>query len=139
MQESESDCYSVSNPEESLEAVRELALVDEGVAEGDEGEGRSRGRVYAELLDTEQSYVADLQMVINVRKTHTHSLYREYTVTVIHPPTHSPHTHTPTHSPHTQSYYDAMDPDSVTIPLRLRGKRHVVFGNLLDIYTFHEK
>lgn len=72
MQESESDCYSVSNPEESLEAVRELALVDEGVAEGDEGEGRSRGRVYAELLDTEQSYVADLQMVINVRKTHTH-------------------------------------------------------------------
>ncbi len=38
-----------------------------------------------------------------------------------------------------QAYYDAMDPDSVSIPLRLRGKRHVVFGNLLDIYTFHDK
>ena len=32
-----------------------------------------------------------------------------------------------------------MDPESVSIPLRLRGKRDVVFGNLLDIKTFHEE
>ncbi len=130
-QESDSDCYSVSNPEECLEAIRELAVVKGGLVEGDEGEGRSRGRVYTELLDTEQSYVGDLQMVIDVRKIHTHCEYGCYTSS------HPTYTHTP--RPHTQSYYDAMNPDSVTIPLRLRGKRHVVFGNLLDIYAFHEK
>jgi hypothetical protein len=37
------------------------------------------------------------------------------------------------------SYYLEMDPESVSIPLRLRGKRDVVFGNLLDIKTFHEE
>ena len=58
--------------------------------------------------------------------THTHT----------HLPSHA-HTHTHTHT-HTQAYYDAMDPDSVTIPLRLRGKREVVFGNLQDIYKFHD-
>ena len=36
-----------------------------------------------------------------------------------------------------QSYYDAMD-ESETIPLRLRGKRHVIFGNLSEIYKFHD-
>lgn len=40
---------------------------------------------------------------------------------------------------HSQAYYDAMDPDSVSIPLRLRGKREVVFGNLLDLYKFHDR
>ncbi len=40
---------------------------------------------------------------------------------------------------HTQAYYDAMDPESVSIPLRLRGKREVVFGNLLDLYKFHDR
>ena len=38
-----------------------------------------------------------------------------------------------------QSYYDAMDPEEGTsLPLRLRDKRHIVFGNLLEIYKFHE-
>ena len=38
-----------------------------------------------------------------------------------------------------QSYYDAMDPENNTsIPLRLRDKRHVVFGNLPEIHKFHE-
>ena len=37
-----------------------------------------------------------------------------------------------------QSYYDEMDPESLIIPLRLRGKREIVFGNLLEIKTFHE-
>ena len=41
--------------------------------------------------------------------------------------------------PPPQSYYLEMDPESVSIPLRLRGKREVVFGNLLDIKTFHEE
>ncbi|XP_064394255.1 guanine nucleotide exchange factor DBS-like isoform X2 [Halichondria panicea] len=36
------------------------------------------------------------------------------------------------------AYYDAMDPESVSIPLRLRGKRDAVFGNILDIYKFHD-
>jgi phage-related tail protein len=36
------------------------------------------------------------------------------------------------------SYYDEMDPESLIIPLRLRGKREIVFGNLLEIKTFHE-
>jgi hypothetical protein len=36
------------------------------------------------------------------------------------------------------SYYDEMDPESLSIPLRLRGKREIVFGNLLEIKTFHE-
>ena len=33
-----------------------------------------------------------------------------------------------------------MDPESnPSIPLRLRDKRHVVFGNLPEIYKFHER
>ena len=36
-----------------------------------------------------------------------------------------------------QSYFDFMD-ESETIPLRLRGKRDVVFGNLKEIYKFHD-
>ena len=38
-----------------------------------------------------------------------------------------------------KSYYDAMDPNNMSIPLRLRGKRDVVFGNLLEIFNFHDK
>ncbi len=39
-----------------------------------------------------------------------------------------------------QSYYDAMtDEDSESLPLRLRGKRDVIFGNLPEIYKFHER
>jgi len=38
-----------------------------------------------------------------------------------------------------QSYYDEMDPKNLSIPLRLRGKRDVVFGNLLDIFKFHDQ
>ena len=38
-----------------------------------------------------------------------------------------------------QSYYDDMDPENLSIPLRLRGKREAVFGNLLDIYKFHDR
>ena len=41
--------------------------------------------------------------------------------------------------PSSQSYYDEMDPESLSIPLRLRGKRDIVFGNLLDIKNFHEE
>ena len=38
-----------------------------------------------------------------------------------------------------KGYYDAMNPDeSTSLPLRLRDKRDVVFGNLPDIYKFHE-
>ena len=38
-----------------------------------------------------------------------------------------------------QTQFDEfMDPDSMTIPLRLRGKRDIVFGNLQDIYKFHD-
>ena len=37
-----------------------------------------------------------------------------------------------------QSYYDEMDPERLSIPFRLRGKREIVFGNLLEIKTFHE-
>ena len=38
-----------------------------------------------------------------------------------------------------QSYYDAMDPEENTsIPLRLRDKRGIVFGNLPEVYKFHE-
>ena len=36
-----------------------------------------------------------------------------------------------------QSYYDAME-EGETIPLRLRGKRNVIFGNLPEIYNFHD-
>lgn len=37
------------------------------------------------------------------------------------------------------SYYDAMDDsDSLSMPLRLRGKRDGVFGNLPEIYKFHD-
>ncbi len=39
-----------------------------------------------------------------------------------------------------QCYYDAMtDEDSESLPLRLRGKRDVIFGNLPEIYKFHER
>ncbi len=39
-----------------------------------------------------------------------------------------------------KSYYDAMaDEDCESLPLRLRGKRDVIFGNLPEIYKFHEK
>ena len=38
-----------------------------------------------------------------------------------------------------KSYYDAMDPNNMSIPLRLRGKRDIVFGNLLEIFKFHDK
>ena len=38
-----------------------------------------------------------------------------------------------------KSYYDAMDPNNMSIPLRLRGKRDVVFGNLLEIFKFHDR
>ena len=38
-----------------------------------------------------------------------------------------------------QSYYDAMDPHNMSIPLRLRGKRDVVFGNLVEIFKFHDE
>ena len=38
-----------------------------------------------------------------------------------------------------QSYYDAMNPEeSTSLPLRLRDKRQVVFGNLPEIHKFHE-
>ena len=48
-------------------------------------------------------------------------------------------THYAIHSCHCQSYYDAMDPENNTsMPLRLRDKRHVVFGNLPEIHKFHE-
>ena len=32
-----------------------------------------------------------------------------------------------------------MDPNNMSIPLRLRGKRDVVFGNLMEIFKFHDK
>ncbi len=39
-----------------------------------------------------------------------------------------------------QSYYDDMCPeDENSVPLRLRGKRDIVFGNLLEIYKFHDR
>ena len=39
-----------------------------------------------------------------------------------------------------QSYYDEMDSGAEnSIPLRLRGKRDIIFGNLLDIYMFHDE
>lgn len=36
-----------------------------------------------------------------------------------------------------QSYYDFMEDDE-SLPLRLRGKRDVIFGNLKEIYKFHD-
>lgn len=57
-----------SSPTSVLERVRMLAMC-EGV-EGDEAEGRSRTRIYTELMETEHTYVSDLSMVIDV-STHT--------------------------------------------------------------------
>ena len=115
---------SLTNPQACLERVRALAQGYE-TCQGDEGERRSRVNVYTELVNTERDYVGHLKTVIDVRtiidSSHTHTF---------------PLTLTP--STHTQAYYDAMDPESVTIPLRLRGKRDIVFGNLQDIYKFHD-
>ena len=31
-----------------------------------------------------------------------------------------------------------MEPNNVNVPLKLRGKRQAVFGNLDEIYEFHK-
>lgn len=38
-----------------------------------------------------------------------------------------------------QGYYKEMDPHSMDVPLKLRGKRSQVFGNLDEIYNFHSR
>ena len=38
-----------------------------------------------------------------------------------------------------QSYYEALDDEGTTLPVRLRGKRNVVFGNIVDIHKFHSR
>lgn len=40
---------------------------------------------------------------------------------------------------HLQSYYEAVDDEGTTLPVRLRGKRNVVFGNIVDIHRFHNR
>ncbi|KAL5475464.1 hypothetical protein EMCRGX_G025283 [Ephydatia muelleri] len=35
------------------------------------------------------------------------------------------------------SYYEAVDDEGTTLPVRLRGKRNIVFGNIVDIHRFH--
>ena len=92
---------------------------------------KSRQFVYKELLATEKVYIEDLKTVLNVSQKHaiTHGIMESSIFSLNSVP-----------DPSVQSYYDAMDPEeSTSIPLRLRDKRHVVFGNLPEIHKFHEE
>ena len=82
---------------------------------------KSRQFVYKELLATEKVYIDDLKTVLNVSIKYFYVICDYISLSLI------------------QSYYDAMDPEeSTSIPLRLRDKRSVVFGNLPEVYKFHE-
>ena len=99
-------------------------LSEHADGESDANVLKSRQFVYKELLATEKVYIDDLKTVLHVSENSLIFviLILILTVLLLH-----------------QSYYDAMDPEeNSSIPLRLRDKRSVVFGNLPEIYKFHE-
>ena len=88
---------------------------------------RNRQHVYKEMVDTEQVFIEDVKIILDVSLLTTSLpslpfftllfLLLLYT---------------------SQSYYYEMEPEE-RVPLRLRGKRGTIFGNLTDIYTFHSQ
>ena len=117
--------------------ARTLASVGESLdqqdGECDEATLKKRSFVYKELIATEEDYIKDLKTVIDVssdKSTFNLPLYL-----FIYPV----YLFVCLFFVYFQSYYDAMDDsDSLSMPLRLRGKRDGVFGNLPEIYKFHD-
>lgn len=80
----------------------------------------------AELLQTEKTYVRDLQECLEVQRQTltllcTSSSGHSVTVTIL------------------QTYLWEMTNGVEEVPAGIAGKEHIIFGNMQDIYDFHNK
>ena len=85
---------------------------------------RNRQHVYKEMVDTEQVFIDDVKIILDVSLLTTSLPFFTLLFLLL--------LYT------SQSYYYEMEPEE-RVPLRLRGKRGTIFGNLTDIYDFHSQ
>ena len=107
-----------------LQSPQLAGYIDE---ESDPAVLRNRQHVYKEMVDTEQVFIDDVKIILDVSLLTTSlpslPLFTLLFLLLLYT---------------SQSYYYEMEPEE-RVPLRLRGKRGTIFGNLTDIYDFHSQ